>query len=81
MNLSKESVVTNDVIEKTFLSTNKLLLKEYKTIANFSGSTCVSVIYTPESLTCINLGDSRAVLGRYVDGSIIIFIKFGLVTI
>ena len=31
----------------------------------FSGSTCVSVIFTPERLIVPNIGDSRAVLGRY----------------
>ena len=35
---------------------------------NFSGSTCVSLIYTPTKLTAINVGDSRAVLGRLVNG-------------
>ena len=31
----------------------------------FSGSTCISVIYTPERLIVPNIGDSRAVLARY----------------
>jgi serine/threonine protein phosphatase PrpC len=34
----------------------------------FSGSTCVSLIYTPEKVICANVGDSRAVLGKYVNG-------------
>lgn len=33
-----------------------------------SGSTCVTLIYTPEKLLCANAGDSRAVLGRCVNG-------------
>jgi serine/threonine protein phosphatase PrpC len=35
-----------------------------------SGSTCVTLIYTPEKLLCANAGDSRAVLGRCVNGGI-----------
>ena len=31
----------------------------------FSGSTCVSVIFTPERLIVPNIGDSRAVLARF----------------
>jgi serine/threonine protein phosphatase PrpC len=31
----------------------------------FSGSTCVSVIFTPEKLIVPNIGDSRAVLARF----------------
>ena len=31
----------------------------------FSGTTCISVIYTPERLIVPNIGDSRAVLGRF----------------
>lgn len=32
-----------------------------------SGSTCCSLIYTPEKLICANLGDSRCILGRHVN--------------
>ena len=31
----------------------------------FSGSTCVSVIFTPERLIVPNIGDIRVVLGKY----------------
>ena len=31
------------------------------------GSTCVSMIYTPERLICGNVGDSRCILGRHVN--------------
>ena len=34
----------------------------------FSGSTCVSCIYTPEKIITANVGDSRAVIGRCVNG-------------
>ena len=36
---------------------------------NSSGSTCNSVIYTPEKLIICNVGDSRTILGKFVNGS------------
>jgi len=57
------------IIEEVFLSTNGKLINETLINTHFSGSTCVSVIYTPERLMCANVGDSRAVLGRFVNDS------------
>jgi len=34
----------------------------------FSGSTCVSVLIVGNKVFCANVGDSRAVLARGVDG-------------
>jgi len=43
---------------------------------NYSGSTCVTVFYTPQKLMCANVGDSRAIVGRFVNGgNILIFNK------
>lgn len=33
-----------------------------------SGSTCVSIIYTPQKLISANVGDSRAIMGKYYKG-------------
>ena len=63
----------NSVIEQVFLSTNFRLFNDSSIDTNFSGSTCVSVIYSPENLICANIGDSRAILGRCVNGGIIFF--------
>lgn len=38
-------------------------------MVNFSGSTCVSIIYNTDKLICANVGDSRAVIGRYTNES------------
>lgn len=35
----------------------------------YSGSTCVTVFYSPHKVTCANVGDSRAIIGRYVNGA------------
>lgn len=59
----------NDIIEKVYYENNNNLLSQNIVNTHYSGSTCVSVIYTPEKLITINVGDCRAVLGRYINGS------------
>ena len=44
---------------------NNLLVDNESINSLFSGSTCVSVIYTQERLIVPNIGNSRAVLGRF----------------
>ena len=59
----------NTTIEEVFLRTNNdLNTSGIDTF--FSGSTCVSMIYTQEKLKMANIGDSRAVLGRCINGGI-----------
>jgi len=59
----------NKIIEEIFVGTNYRLCNETGIDTHFSGSTCVTLIYTPEKLLCANAGDSRAVLGRCVNGA------------
>jgi len=65
----KDSLKVQQILEKVFLSVNYILLNDQNIDCIFSGSTCNSILYTPEKLICANVGDSRAVLGRYVDSS------------
>jgi len=53
------------ILEKTFLEIDKDIMLDTRIDSLFSGSTCVSLIYTPSKLICANLGDSRCVLGKY----------------
>ena len=63
----KEKEKIYDVIKETFINANEKLVSNEEINSLFSGSTCVSVIYTPEKLIVPNIGDSRAVLGRLIN--------------
>ena len=54
-----------NIIGSTFIKVNEKLIGIETINSIFSGTTCVSLIYTPIKLICANIGDSRAVLGRY----------------
>ena len=69
-NLKHRNILTDteeihEIIKETFIIANDKLVENPDIDSIFSGSTCVSVIYTPERLICPNIGDSRAVLARY----------------
>ena len=64
-NILKETQLVHKIITETFLIVNNMLVDNENINSLFSGSTCVSVIFTPERLIVPNIGDSRAVLGRY----------------
>lgn len=67
-NLRKKDLLrdkdVHDIIIHTFLESNYKLVINDEINSTFSGSTCVSVIYTPERIIVPNIGDSRAVMGR-----------------
>ena len=63
--LEKEKIY--NIIKQTFIEANEKLVNNEEINSLFSGSTCVSVIYTPEKLIIPNIGDSRAVLGRLIN--------------
>ena len=63
----KEKEKIYQIIKETFIMANEKLVDNEEINSLFSGSTCVSLIYTPEKLIVPNIGDSRAVLGRLID--------------
>ena len=64
-NILQDTENVHQIIRGIFIMVNNLLVDNENINSLFSGSTCVSVIYTPERLIVPNIGDSRAVLGRY----------------
>lgn len=62
LNIKKDDL--SEVIKKTFLAENEILSNNDNIDSSLSGTTCVSVIYTPERLIVANIGDSRAILGK-----------------
>ena len=58
----------SEVLIDTFLMENNALLRNKQIDSDLSGSTCISVIYTPKKLIIANVGDSRCVLGSRVEG-------------
>ena len=55
------------IIKACFVNENKSLLRNRQIDSDLSGTTCISVIYTPQKLIIANIGDSRCILGKYKD--------------
>ena len=53
------------IISSTFISTNIDMTEDERVDSSFSGSTCVTLFYTPSRLICANVGDSRCVIGKF----------------
>ena len=53
------------IILNSFVQTNNELINNPTINTYLSGSTCVSLLFTPRRLISINVGDSRAILGKY----------------
>lgn len=59
----------NTLITKSFVSFNTDLISQKDIDSSLSGSTCVALVIFQHKLICANLGDSRAVLSRFENGS------------
>lgn len=65
----KLNIINDDlksVISQIFIHQNYNLRKNSMIDSKLSGTTCASVIYSPEKMIIANLGDSRIVIGREV---------------
>jgi serine/threonine protein phosphatase PrpC len=56
------------IVANSCTQVNQNLYSEKNIDCNFSGTTCVSLIYTSKKVFCINIGDSRCIVGKF-DGS------------
>ena len=65
LNVLKDDL--SSTIKTAFVSENKSLLRNRQIDSDLSGSTCISVIYTPQKLIIANIGDSRCVLGKCIE--------------
>ena len=65
---TESSIKIFPIIQSTFISTNLDMTEDERVDSSFSGSTCVSLFYTPSKLICANVGDSRCVIGKF-DGN------------
>ena len=64
LDLNKDDL--SKILIDTFIKENNSLLRNKQIDSDLSGSTCVSLIYTPQKLIIANVGDSRCVLGSQV---------------
>jgi serine/threonine protein phosphatase PrpC len=65
-NLSTEKITTlSEIFQETFVQTNSALNVDERIDSSFSGSTCVSLLFTPTRIFCINVGDSRCIIGKF----------------
>ena len=53
------------IIVNSFIQTDKELINNQNINTYLSGSTCVSILFTPRRLISINIGDSRCTLGKF----------------
>ena len=67
-NLNNTDISTlSSIFQETFVETNISLNSDERIDSSYSGSTCVSVLFTPNRICCINVGDSRCILGKYIE--------------
>ena len=58
-----------NAIKNSFLQTEYQLNNNSKIDINFSGSTCISLLFCKNQIITANLGDSRAIKGQYIENN------------
>ena len=61
--------INDEDIKKAYLSIHNSLQNENKIDSSLSGTTCTSILVSLNKVICANVGDSRAVLARYENGT------------
>ena len=62
---STDNATLLPIVTSSFKQINRNLSLENNIDCTLSGSTCVSLIFTPQKVFCINIGDSRCIIGKY----------------
>ena len=57
----------SDISSQTFVQTNLNMVNNGSIDCSYSGSTCSSLIFSPEKIISINVGDSRCVVGKFLN--------------
>ena len=75
--LTKEDIISikkdddfqkiSNITTNTFVQTNINLVSKASIDCTYSGSTCTSLIFSPEKIISVNVGDSRCVLGKCIN--------------
>ena len=69
-NIQTEKILKlSQIIQETYIQTNTSLNTDERIDSTFSGSTCVSLIFTQNRIICINVGDSRCILGKNINNN------------
>ena len=56
----------SDITSNTFVQTNLNMVNSTSIDCTYSGTTCSSLIFSPEKIISLNVGDSRCVLGKCI---------------
>lgn len=59
----------SEICKQSFEITNKKLISNKIINSTLSGSTCISLLFYKDLLISINLGDSRAIMGKFIDNN------------
>ena len=67
INLDSDFQKISDIASNTFVQTNLNMVNSTSIDCTYSGTTCSSLIFSPEKIISLNVGDSRCVLGKCIE--------------
>ena len=67
INNESEFKKISDIASNVFVQTNLNLVNNASIDCTYSGTTCSSLIFSPEKIISLNVGDSRCVLGKFIN--------------
>lgn len=67
MNNKITSIEYRNIISDIFEKMNEILYENFGHKLELSGSTCTGILFSPERIFSVNIGDSRCVIGKFID--------------